>query len=409
MALPQKTVFSLSTHDRYNAAVYFIDRNLELGLADKVAIRSDDGDVTYGDLYQLMNRVGNGLKALQVYMENRVALLLHDSVEFIASFFGTVKIGGIPIPVNTLLSPQDHVYILNDSRAKVAIIEAGLWQRLRDMGAALPFLKHVVVVCRTGETAPPESLDFSAWAAEQPPELAPADTVYDDAAFWLYTSGSTGKPKGVIHLQHDMEVALHNYAENILRMGADDVTFSASKLFFAYGMGNGMYFPLGVGGTTVLLRQPPTPQAVMETVQKYRPTLFFGVPTLYAAMLDYVEKTKRSFDFSSVRQGSLPENRCRRPSSTAFERYSAWRFSMASAPQRRSTSTSAIGRGGSAGEHRPAGAWLRSADCGRGRSTGATRRTGRTDALRRFARRRVLEPACPNLYQISWGLVADRG
>ena len=225
-------------------------------------------------------------------MENRVLLVCYDSVEFVASFFGAVKIGAIPIPTNTMLRPKDYVYLLNDSRAKVAVVEAEIWNQLQPVRSQLPFLEHVVVICRDHATVPAGCLEFTAWLAEQSEELSPVDTIYDDAAFWLYTSGSTGKPKGAIHLQHDMELALHHYAEGILDMTEADVTFSASKLFFAYGMGNGMYFPLGVGGTAVLMRERPTPTAVFERVERHRPTLFFGVPTFVRGDVGSREETR---------------------------------------------------------------------------------------------------------------------
>ncbi|CAM3808943.1 benzoate-CoA ligase family protein [Alicyclobacillus pomorum] len=301
MAAPRNAVLPLATHDLYNAASYFIDRNVELGRAEKIAIHHDDGDITYGDLRRWVNRVGHGLRGIGVQMENRVLLVCYDSVEFVASFFGAVKIGAIPIPTNTMLRPKDYVYLLNDSRAKVAVVEAEIWNQLQPVRSQLPFLEHVVVICRDHATVPAGCLEFTSWLAEQSEELSPVDTIYDDAAFWLYTSGSTGKPKGAIHLQHDMELALHHYAEGILDMTEADVTFSASKLFFAYGMGNGMYFPLGVGGTAVLMRERPTPTVVFERVERHRPTLFFGVPTLYAAMLDHVKRRGFAYDFSSVR------------------------------------------------------------------------------------------------------------
>ncbi|MCL6632211.1 MAG: benzoate-CoA ligase family protein [Alicyclobacillus herbarius] len=299
----------LLPRSRYNATVRFIDRNMELGLGNKVAIYHDDGETTYEQLYQWVNRVGNGLRALGVQVENRIALVCDDSVEFVASFFGAIKIGAVPVPLNTMWSPADYIYVLNDSRAQVLIIEAQLWRQIARQRAALPYLKHVLYLEREGELAAVDSMEnagirignFYDVMKAQPCELEPVATIYDDTAFWLYTSGSTGKPKGVVHLQHDMEVAFHNYARSVLNINEHDRTFSASKLFFAYGMGNGMYFALGTGASTVLRRRRVSPENVCDTVERYRPTLFFGVPTLYAAMLDWMDKTGKNPDFSSVR------------------------------------------------------------------------------------------------------------
>jgi benzoate-CoA ligase len=214
-------------------------------------------------------------------MENRVLLLLYDSPEFAASFFGAMKIGAVPVPVNTMMRAQDYVYFLNDSRAKVVIAHRALWDEVARVRDQLAYLKHVVIV---GEPEPGQHA-FDQWIAPASPALDPAPTSKDDAAFWLYSSGSTGFPKGAVHLHHDMIYCSDLYARPILDIGPDDITFSAAKLFFAYGLGNSLTFPLSVGASAVLDPARPTPQGVAAALRERRPTLFFAVPTFYAALL----------------------------------------------------------------------------------------------------------------------------
>ncbi len=282
--------------DRFNVASFFVDRNVAEGRGDKAAFFCEDRTVTYVQLQELMNRVGNALLSLGVEIEHRVLLLLLDCPEFVASFFGAIKIGAIPIPVNTLMRAQDYLYFLNDSRARVVIISQPL---LAEAGAILGqarYLKHVVVVGK----AEGKQMAFDQWVGRASATLEAADTSKDDAAFWLYSSGSTGFPKGAVHLQHDMVVCTDTYALQVLGMTERDRTFSAAKLFFAYGLGNNMYFPMRVGAQSVLYPHRPTPEAMFEVIHRHKPTLFFGVPTLYAAMLQVKEAEKR-FDCSSLR------------------------------------------------------------------------------------------------------------
>lgn len=304
MSLTSDDVLPLGTRDLYNVTSHFIDRNIKLGHKNEVAIYDDEGTTTYGELQKLINQVGNGLSHLGVQLENRVLLVCYDSVEFVASFFGAVKIGAIPIPTNTMLSPVDYLYCLNDCRAGVLIIESEIWSRICDLQSEMRYLKNVVIVSRNGENENQSGngiFYFSDWLQTQSDDLSSALTYYDDAAFWLYTSGSTGRPKGAVHLQHDMEFTFRHYAQNILGITHKDITFSASKLFFAYGLGNGMYFPFGAGGASVLMRRKVTPESIFSYVNKFKPTIFFGVPSLYAAMLDQINRVDIKVDFSSVR------------------------------------------------------------------------------------------------------------
>ncbi len=280
----------------FNVAAEFVDRNVAEGRGDKVALFYEDKTYTYRQVQELTNRVGNGLRTLGVEPEQRVLLLLLDCPEFAASFFGAIKIGAVPVPVNTLLKAPDYHYMLQDSRAKVLIVSEPLLAEVGPVLRQALRLEHVVVV---GKAQGPQH-DFARWVAAASPVLDPADTTKDDVAFWLYSSGSTGFPKGTVHLHHDMVYCADTYARQVLGITEADRTFSAAKLFFAYGLGNNLYFPFRVGAQAVLYSQRPTPEGMFEVIHRYRPTIFYGVPTLYAGMLQVKEAEKR-YDLSSLR------------------------------------------------------------------------------------------------------------
>jgi benzoate-CoA ligase family protein len=284
----------------YNAARKFIDEPVEKGWGDRVAIYFCEEAITYRQLQQSVNRAANLLRSLGLEMENRVLLICHDSPEFIYSFFGAIKLGAVPIPVNTMMQPSDYEYFLNHSRARLLIVHQDLWEKIVPFRERFVFLEQVIVI---GENAFRwEGVqDFHRMMEEAGSDFAIATTCADDAAFWLFSSGSTGHPKGVIHLQHDMEYALNTYAKEILHLSENDICFSASKLYFAYGLGGGMYFPLGVGASTVLLPERSTAETVLRVIETYRPTVFFGVPTLYGMMIDVTERSGKTFDLSSLR------------------------------------------------------------------------------------------------------------
>jgi benzoate-CoA ligase len=272
----------LNLPETFNAADYFVDRNIREGRGQKTAILCRDNAFTYAQVQAGVNKVGNALKGLGIEIENRVALLLLDSEVYPMSFFGAIKTGAVPICLNTLMRPKDYLYFLNDSRAKALIIDAELYDKFEPIKDQLHFLKNIIVV---GGQVPAGTISFDTFIAGASDQLEAAPTTPDDACFWLYSSGSTGQPKGTIHLQHDMVYAAETYGKQVLGIQVNDICFSAAKLFFAYGLGNGLYFPFSVGATSVLMPGRPTPTAVYETIAHYRPSLYFGVPTLYGAML----------------------------------------------------------------------------------------------------------------------------
>ena len=276
--------------ERLNAATVFVDSHLQQGRADKPAILCGDRTITYKALSEGVNRFGNAILALGIRMEERVAIIMPDCPECVYAFFGTMKIGAVAIPMNTLLMPPDYEYLLNDSRAQVLVIHSSLLDRVESIRSKLKYIKNVIVL---GEGVKGD-LSFEELMASASDNLAPADTSKDDSAFWLYSSGTTGFPKGTIHLHHDMIVEADLYAQQTIGLLESDISFSVAKLFFAYGLGNGLYFPLRTGGTTVLLPGRPMPKTVYEVIDKYQPTVFYGVPTSYAALLYLAEKEERT-------------------------------------------------------------------------------------------------------------------
>ena len=285
--------------EEFNAASYFVDRHISEGRGEKVAIECAAQRVTYRQLFESVNRVGNALKKLDVRLEERVFLLLLDTPEFAACFFGAIKIGAVPVPVNTLLKSADYEFLLNNSRARVVIASDSLFPNLQSiLGERLPYVEKFIVV---GGAERPGTLSFDSWIRDSSIKLDASRTSNDDAAFWLYSSGSTGRPKACVHLQHDMVVCAERYAKAILNATESDRFFSVAKLFFAYGLGNGLYFPLAVGATSILLPGPPKPQSIFDVVERSRPTLFFSVPSNYAKLLAHLPEVDRPPDFSSVR------------------------------------------------------------------------------------------------------------
>jgi benzoate-CoA ligase len=283
-----------------NAAAWFVDRHLDEGRASSIAIECGDRRLTYRDLQEQVNRAGSALRnELGVRPEERVALLMLDGPEMIAAFFGAIKIGAVPIPLNTRWTAPEYEYALRDCGARVVILSGALHAEATKAIHACSFIRHVVV---TGEDLDDEAraIRFEKLVAESSPVLAAEPTSRDAPAFWLYSSGTTGRPKGCVHLQHDMGVCAENYARGVLGIHEGDRCFSVAKLFFAYGLGNSMYFPFSVGATSILWPGAVMPAAVFDIIERHRPTLFFSVPTHYAMLLAHTTPN-REFDLSSVR------------------------------------------------------------------------------------------------------------
>jgi benzoate-CoA ligase len=279
--------------ERRNAST-LLDTALEAGRADEIALITEDGTVTYSELARMVAAMGSYLNGLGVQREQRVLMLLDDSAAFHATFLGAMRIGAVPVPVNPMDRLDNHVYYLEDSYAKVLVIEAALMPSLEAMLTVRPDVQVVVV---GGEVGRHTQFDY---IVEDGDDLrAPVDTHPDDMAFWLYSSGSTGRPKGVVHSHRNIGVTADTYARNVLRIGPDEVCYSTTKLFHAYGLGNSLSFPMSVGAAAVLVRGRSAPGRIFETIEQRHPTLFFSVPALYAAMVR--APGAGDTDFSSIR------------------------------------------------------------------------------------------------------------
>ncbi|MGF1468731.1 MAG: benzoate-CoA ligase family protein, partial [Sandaracinaceae bacterium] len=265
----------------YNAAQDLLERRIADGDGPDVAVIDRDGAHTYAAVHERAQRAGQALAGLGIGLEDRVMMAMLDTVDFPAVFLGAIRLGAVPVPVNVLWTADDLAYALRDSRAKALVISAELLERLGPALEGQPFLRHVVVA----GGAPGEHPRLDDLLAQASPRLDPAPTCADDIAFWLYSSGSTGTPKGVMHCHRHLMATAVLYGQGVLGIAKDDVVFSAAKLFFAYGLGNAMTFPFSVGATAVLRAERPTPALVMEVLRAERPTIYYGVPTLYAAIL----------------------------------------------------------------------------------------------------------------------------
>jgi 4-hydroxybenzoate-CoA ligase len=266
----------------YNAVTWLLDRNVDEGRGGKVVFDDTVSQLTYGELQRQTRRLGNLLRRLGVRREERVAMIMLDTVDFPIVFLGAIRAGVVPVPLNTLLTADQYAYVLADCRARVLFISEALLPVGKDMVGRMSDLEHVVVAGK-------DAHGHKRFADELPREsdaFATAATHADEPAFWLYSSGSTGMPKGVRHLHSNLAATAETYAKQVLGIREDDVGLSAAKLFFAYGLGNALTFPMSVGAGTILNSERPTPALMFSLLNKHNPSIFFGVPTLFAAMLN---------------------------------------------------------------------------------------------------------------------------
>jgi len=278
----------------FNVAVPFIDRHLDEGRGGKIAIRADAGDVSYAALAENVNRCGNVFGDFGLDPGDRVLMVVKDCAEFFYAFWGAIKAGYVPAPLNTMLRAHDYAHMIESSGAAALIYSPEFADEVEgalELAETTP--AHVLRVDGDGDTLVRRLGDASA-------ALDPVPAKAEDDCFWLYSSGSTGLPKAAVHAHRDMVVTSQHYGIDVLGAGADDIYFSAAKLFFAYGLGNGMTFPLWCGGQAVLFPARPTPDAMVEMIERYKPTLYFGVPTLYAAQLQALENATP--DLSSLKR-----------------------------------------------------------------------------------------------------------
>jgi len=292
---------------RFNFARHLIERNAHR--AAKTALIDDQGRVSYGELADQVARFGAALHALGLRREERVLLFAHDSSDWVVAFLGALHAGVVPVAVNTLLPAKDIAYMLGDSRAQAVITSGALLPVLQE---ALALGGHAVqhLVVSRGGALPAGAHAFDALLKAHAP-AAPADTHADEPAFWLYSSGSTGAPKGTVHTQGNLYWTAELYGRGVLQLRESDVVFSAAKLFFAYGLGNALSFPLSVGASVVLMAERPTPQACIQRFTQHRPTVFYGAPTGYGGMLaspDLPPKSAVALRLCSSAGEALPQD-----------------------------------------------------------------------------------------------------
>ena len=274
----------------YNAAHDLVERNLLAGRGSKTAYIDDKGRYSFAELGERVSRAANALTGLGLEMESRVMLALLDTIDFPSVFLGAIKAGVIPVPANTLLTTADYKFMLEDSRVRALIVSEALLPAFAPLLGNVSTLKHVIVSGRDAHG----HLHLQQLMAAASTTCEPAPTKADDACFWLYSSGSTGTPKGAVHVHSSLIQTAELYAKPVLGIRETDVVFSAAKLFFAYGLGNALTFPLAVGATALLMAERPTPAAVFKRLKEHRPTIFYGVPTLYGALLAHPERPIKS-------------------------------------------------------------------------------------------------------------------
>jgi benzoate-CoA ligase family protein len=285
--------------DRYNASRILFD-NLSRGHGDRPALTGPGGTRSYAQLCAEAAQWGHGFLSLGLQRGERVLMFLDDTPAYPAAFFGAVRAGFVPLLINTLTPPDLLQFYLSDAGASVAVADAEFCSRFDAVACKdTPLHTLIVVNGAAGAHAVPHAIAAETWLRDVPADLAEADTNRNEMAFWMYSSGSTGRPKGIVHLQHDMAYSEAAFARDVLKLKPDDICFSVPKMFFAYGFGNSITFPFAVGAATLLLPGQPKPAAIFEAIGRFRPSVFFGLPTLYTSLTkaDGAELA----DFSSLR------------------------------------------------------------------------------------------------------------
>lgn len=288
---------NLLTRQSYNATVDLVDGAIERGFGEKTAFIDTQRSLTYSALQGCSCQFADALRKVGVSQEERVALLMYDTVEFPIAFWGCLRAGVIALPLNTFLTIEQYVYMLNDSRASALVVSAPLMEILLPVLESLSFLRTIVIISPGSQEFPQfskyyEIYNWDTFLSKGKDTLFNAPTLSDDVAFWIYTSGTTGEPKAVRHVHTTLMAAAQLMGQEVLKLRENDVIFSAAKLFFSYGLGSAAVSPMLIGATTILLDAPVTAEHVFEIFSKYQPTVFFGVPALYAKLLMDEEKMK---------------------------------------------------------------------------------------------------------------------
>ena len=276
--------------ERYNASALLFD-NLARGFGARPALVGPAGRRNYAELCADACRFGHAFASLGLRRGDRILFFLDDTPAYPAAFMGAMRAGFVPLLINTLSPPDLVRFYVEDSCARLAVVEAAFLDRFGAATCAGTTLEALLVMGEgTADTGATPAIDAAALLAAQPGDLDVADTGRDDMAFWMYSSGSTGRPKGIVHLHHDMAYTALSYAKHVLRLSCEDICFSVPKMFFAYGLGNSLTFPFAAGAASVLLPGQPRPGAIFDSLARERPTVFFGLPTLYTALAKAPER-----------------------------------------------------------------------------------------------------------------------
>src|ERR1700737_3938087 len=296
---PGATEIGFTIPTRYNASRILFD-NLAIGRGNHLALTGPLGSRSYRELCAEASRWGHGFVSLGLKRGDRILMFLDDTPAYPAAFFGAVRAGFVPLLINTLTPPDLLQFYLSDSGATVAVADAEFCARFDATACKDTQLRTLIVVNgAAGGHAVPKTIVAEQWLPAFSGDLAEADTHRNEMAFWMYSSGSTGRPKGIVHLQHDMAYSEAAFARNVLKLAPDDICFSVPKIFFAYGFGNSITFPFSAGAATLLLPGQPKPAAIFDAIERFRPSVFFGLPTLYTSLTK--AEGAAATDFSSLR------------------------------------------------------------------------------------------------------------